>query len=137
MTKEQQEMEDTIMVHRYLYYIECMPMISDFEYDELDREATKILPESSPVHQVGSDLSSSYSDRIIELARELSPQLLNKKEMLDAIIACGKILDDQKVPSEGRILRFTGKDGNIYEISSDKPIPEEIAEQVPDWLKKG
>ena len=71
MTKEQQEMEDTIMVHRYLYYIECMPMISDFEYDELDREATKILPESSPVHQVGSDLRSSYSDKIVKLAEEL------------------------------------------------------------------
>lgn len=67
----QKELEDMIMAHRYLYYIECMPIISDLEYDELDREATSILPETSPVHQVGSDLRSSYSDKIVKLAEEL------------------------------------------------------------------
>lgn len=71
MTPKQQRLEDKIMVHRYLYYVLCDPIISDYEYDLLDREATTLLPESSPVHQVGSSLVDSYSERVRSLAEEI------------------------------------------------------------------
>lgn len=64
MTPQQYEHE--VLVHRYLYYVECVPVISDFEYDELEREARKVLPESNVVHQVGSSLPSSYPIGVIK-----------------------------------------------------------------------
>lgn len=70
-----QKLEDEVMAHRYLYYVECAPVISDYQYDELDRLATDRLPETSPVHQVGSELISSYSDRVIKLAMGLKEKL--------------------------------------------------------------
>lgn len=39
-----QQLEHEIMVHRYLYYVECQPVISDYEYDMLERKA-RVLPE--------------------------------------------------------------------------------------------
>lgn len=61
--------EREILVHRYLYYVEAQPTISDFEYDILEREARSVLPESSPVHGVGSSLPSSYSEDVIREAQ--------------------------------------------------------------------
>ena len=64
--------EDKILFHRYRYYIMCDPLISDFEYDMLDKEAVAILPPDSVVNQPGSDLKSSYPAHIAEMA-ELHP----------------------------------------------------------------
>lgn len=64
MTPEQYEHE--ILVHRYLYYVEAQPIISDYEYDMLEREALPFLPEDSPVHLVGSCLPSSYPKEVIK-----------------------------------------------------------------------
>ena len=54
------------MVHRYLYYVECQPVISDYEYDMLERKVREVLPETSPVQGVGSSLPSSYSKEVIK-----------------------------------------------------------------------
>ena len=59
MTPQQYEHE--IMVHRYLYYVEAQPEISDYEYDKLERDAREVCDETSPVHGGGSSLPSSYS----------------------------------------------------------------------------
>lgn len=63
MTPDRYEHE--VLVHRYLYYVEAQPIISDFEYDQLEREARAVLPETSPVHKVGSCLPSSYPEAVI------------------------------------------------------------------------
>jgi NAD-dependent DNA ligase len=65
-----QQLEDTIMAHRYLYYIECSPIIPDYEFDTLERNARSLLSDKldSPVHSNGSELSDSYSDHIKTLA---------------------------------------------------------------------
>ena len=65
-----QQLEDTIMGHRFLYYIEFSPIISDSEFDALERNARSLLKDKldSPVHLNGSELSESYSDRIKQLA---------------------------------------------------------------------
>jgi hypothetical protein len=54
--------------------------------------------------------------------------------MIDLIIEAGDVLDAQHVPTEGRILKFIGKDGKLHEIATDKPIPEKIIKQIPDEL---
>lgn len=61
-------LEDLILMHRYLYYVECAPVISDSAYDKLERDALERLPATSPVHEVGSSLPDSYEARIVELA---------------------------------------------------------------------
>jgi NAD-dependent DNA ligase len=65
-----QQLEDTIMGHRFLYYIECNPIIEDCEYDALERNSRSLLKDKidSPVHSSGSELSSDYSDKIKQLA---------------------------------------------------------------------
>ena len=64
MTPQQYEHE--ILVHRYLYYVECAPIIGDTQYDMLEREARAVLPETSPVQGIGSDLASSYPKSVVD-----------------------------------------------------------------------
>jgi hypothetical protein len=73
----QHKLEREVLIHRYLYYVESAPIIPDSEYDLIEREARKVLPETSPVHKVGSSLPSDYSDNIIyeAKARSVSPSL--------------------------------------------------------------
>lgn len=63
--------EKIILAHRYLYYVESMPVISDYEYDMLEASARKTLPEESKVHSPGSDRAIDYTDDVIALAEEI------------------------------------------------------------------
>lgn len=63
--------EKLALAHRYLYYIEFSPVITDFEYDMLEKKALEECDENSTLNKPGSDLKSSYSDEIIELAEKL------------------------------------------------------------------
>jgi NAD-dependent DNA ligase len=66
--KDEKYYEDLVMAHRYLYYVLAEPVISDWSYDEIERKAREILPESSPVQGVGSGLPGSYSNEQVKLA---------------------------------------------------------------------
>jgi len=57
-----------ILAHRYLYFVLCDPVISDREYDALERA---LSPEQREAIGVGSSLASSYAPEIIELAQRL------------------------------------------------------------------
>ena len=70
--------EKIILAHRYLYYVMCSPVISDGEYDILERQARKGLSKDSPVRKPGSDLASSYSKEVIKYAEELYRALQEK-----------------------------------------------------------
>lgn len=63
--------EDLVMAHRYLYYVRGMPVLPDPDYDKLEQSARKELPETSPVHGVGSDSESSYTEAQRSLANLL------------------------------------------------------------------
>ncbi len=63
--------EKEVLAHRYLYYVEANPVVSDFEYDLLEREAREALPESSAVHKVGSSNPWDYNEDIKAYAEEL------------------------------------------------------------------
>lgn len=66
--KELKDIENKVMAHRYLYYVECNPILPDANYDALERDARRVLPLDSPVQRIGSDLSDDYSEEIVELA---------------------------------------------------------------------
>jgi NAD-dependent DNA ligase len=63
-------LENEVMAHRYLYYVQSCPVISDYAYDLLEAKARAALPETSPVHGVGSDRAESYSQGQIALAKK-------------------------------------------------------------------
>lgn len=64
-------LELQVLAHRYLYYVLAEPVIADPVYDQIEREARAVLPESSPVHGVGSSLPSSYSAEVVAYADRL------------------------------------------------------------------
>ena len=68
-TGDLMDIEHEVMVHRYRYYIMCSPLISDSEYDRLEKKARDQLPSSSPVHNIGSGLEESYNPLVIKDAR--------------------------------------------------------------------
>lgn len=72
MTTAETELELAVLEHRYRYYVLSNPMITDSEYDVLEQQARQLLPASSPVHSVGSSLSSSYPIEVIQ--RVTGPQ---------------------------------------------------------------
>lgn len=55
---------DVCLVHRYLYYVKGSPIISDQQYDILEREAVRFEKRTHPVHFPGNDLEDSYSNKI-------------------------------------------------------------------------
>lgn len=62
------ELEKKCLAYRYLYYVLYTSVISDREYDMLERKALEEVDENSPLHQVGSDNPFDYSDEIRTLA---------------------------------------------------------------------
>lgn len=58
------DIEKIVLAHRYLYYVEAQPVISDYEYDVLERKAREIAEPSSKVRQVGSSLPSDYPEEV-------------------------------------------------------------------------
>ena len=66
------EIEKIVMAHRYLYYVTCEPVLSDYDYDLLENQALKVAKSNSPINNPGSSLDSSYSQEIKDLAMNLS-----------------------------------------------------------------
>lgn len=71
MNEKTNLLKELMLAHRYLYYVECMPVISDFEYDELEKTVRALLPLDEEVQGPGSDLRSSYSPLVRLKAEEL------------------------------------------------------------------
>jgi hypothetical protein len=60
-TEQLQEWELRLMALRYAYYVEADPIVTDHEYDRLDKAVVPWLPKGSPLHRPGSDMESSYT----------------------------------------------------------------------------
>lgn len=58
-------MEDILLEHRYRYYVLNQPIISDYEYDILEKKYLETAPEKSLMRLPGSDLEESYPIHII------------------------------------------------------------------------
>jgi NAD-dependent DNA ligase len=63
-----EELEYEVLVNRYLYYVLDSNLISDYEYDVLERKARDVCETSSLVHGVGSSLSTSYPTHVAKEA---------------------------------------------------------------------
>lgn len=64
-----ESLEESVQIHRFLYYVLANPVLSDYEYDLLETKARRICPAKSPVHFTGSDLAESYPQNVREAAR--------------------------------------------------------------------
>lgn len=69
--ERKKELELQVMAHRYMYYVECNPMFTDWQYDHLQKLADAHCPPESPVHKVGSDLAESYTEEQREYAAKI------------------------------------------------------------------
>lgn len=65
------EIEKLVLAHRYLYYVKSRPVISDRDYDALEKLALAQHSDSETLNAPGSDLQSSYSDEVKALALTL------------------------------------------------------------------
>lgn len=65
--------ERLCLAHRYLYYVLSKSILSDVEYDLLEKRclAHPDLATDSPLREPGSDLASTYSADIKEHAKRL------------------------------------------------------------------
>lgn len=60
--------EMLVAAYRYLYYVSNLSLISDYEYDMME----KALPEDSLIRlTVGSDFDGDYPEEVITLVRKL------------------------------------------------------------------
>ena len=60
------------LAHRYLYYVKCSPILSDYRYDLLESEALKAISQDSLLNKPGSDNPKDYPQEAIELAEKLA-----------------------------------------------------------------
>jgi hypothetical protein len=59
------------LAHRYLYYVKCEPILSDYRYDLLESEALKAVSYDSLLNKPGSDNPKDYPPEAIQLAERL------------------------------------------------------------------
>lgn len=68
---KQLKLPDQVLAYRYAYYVKGVSIISDYDYDMLE---AKVFEMDDPgIPSVGSDLESSYPQRIINLVNNLLP----------------------------------------------------------------
>ena len=65
------ELENLVMAHRYLYYVKNESVISDYNYDMMEKKTLKIVGNNSPLHKTGSSNKEDYSQSIIMLSEQL------------------------------------------------------------------
>jgi len=70
LSMEELSIEDQCLVHRYLYYVKSRPIISDREYDMLEKKAILTAPEDHGIRLAGSDMETSYSQNIKDIANK-------------------------------------------------------------------
>lgn len=59
-----EDLEFSVLCHRYAYYVLASPLISDNTYDEIERLAWKKCTKDHAVWNVGSSNENDYSDDI-------------------------------------------------------------------------
>lgn len=60
-----------VLAHRYLYYVLSQPVITDYDYDMLERRARQELPTEETLFTVGSSRPEDYPEEVVSRAREL------------------------------------------------------------------
>lgn len=87
-TLESQPPQDQCLVHRYLYYVLASPLLTDRDYDMLERDGTQALDDLEenlstcvvnphPLMRPGSDIGSTYSQETADLALLIHNRILH------------------------------------------------------------
>ena len=66
-----------LLFHRYMYYVLAEPIISDYEYDMLEKDLVQLETEypefkrpDSPTDTIGADMASAYSGTVRTMVDE-------------------------------------------------------------------
>jgi len=150
--------------HDMLYYEQCKPKISDYEYDQLVKELQRFEKENpqevsddSPTRLVGEktskgfkqaehkvpmlSLANTYSEKEVQDYVNRMHKLLGKK---DVIFCCELKMDGTAVSvryEKGKLVRAvtrgTGIKGDIVSanIRTIKSLPDELGKKAPDVLE--
>ncbi len=64
---------DQCLVHRYLYYVESRPIISDWDYSQMEAGVFRdeALPPDHPMQFPGSERAEDYPEHIVTIAKSL------------------------------------------------------------------
>lgn len=125
--KDYEALVEELLKHDWLYYQECQPEISDYEYDLLLKEAEKyekehpkdVLP-YSPTQRVGEAATQGFKqgkhdEPMLSLANTYSPQ-----EVEDFVERVYKLLERKSVvfctelKMDGLAIAVKYKDGKLY-----------------------
>lgn len=79
MSKNKVSLPELALAHRYLYYCLQKPVISDQEYDRLEKDALSQVDLHHPLNLPGSEMESSYSDTIKKIAKKLLKNKMSNK----------------------------------------------------------
>jgi len=71
MNNFQEKLLNKCLALRYCYYVENISIISDYDYDVLEKKCQAFAPEDSIIHRPGSSLSCDYPIEVIEIAKSL------------------------------------------------------------------
>jgi len=64
-------LEKIVLAHRYLYYVLNSPVISDEEYDRLERQVLPTVTKDSMLHLAGSEFEEDYPNEVINYAFQM------------------------------------------------------------------
>lgn len=67
----QQAIQLEALAHRFSYYVLAAPVLTDIDYDALERTALVDAPPDSPLRRPGSDIRSDYPEDVQALAGHL------------------------------------------------------------------
>ena len=66
----QKAAEDIYLYHLFLYYEKGCPMLSDYEFDQLQNQFQKMFPDSKIFNKENGTLTtSSYRDRVVKFEK--------------------------------------------------------------------
>lgn len=74
MKLNKKQLEDIICYHKYLYYVKSEPMISDYEYDMLEKQLKERFPKSKILSE------AKYNECPQELWEEYEKRYLAHKK---------------------------------------------------------
>lgn len=71
MKLNQKQLEDIICYHKYLYYVKSEPIVSDFDYDNIEKQLKERFPESkilsdAKYNECPKELWDKYEARYIK-----------------------------------------------------------------------
>jgi len=116
-----------INAHNYKYYVQSMPLISDYDFDiklkeleKLEAEFPQFIDENSPTKRVGSDLVKSFNTIVHRFPMVSLSNSYSKDELEDFDKRVKKLVGDEveyvlELKYDGVAIGVTYKNGKLFQ----------------------